>query len=435
MWDESRVGLAAIDRTNHVLKFSSPAGHPAGAFGVKTYVLWNTRQGMTRPGQWYHDRTRNKIVYWPQPGQDLSKIEIIAPTRDVILKLRGKSAEKVRDVTIAGLTLAVTTVPLKAGGFAAANFDGAVSLQNTENCSLSQLTIARVAGQAVNSHERGDAGLRIEGCDIHDCGAGGIYVGGKNNRFANNLIYRIGRSFPSAVGFYRGGQNNEIVHNEIHDTPYSAITYGGTSNLIAANLIYRCMQTLHDGAAIYIFAGNGVVLRGNFARDIVDTGGYGASAYYLDERSTNCIVEKNLSLGVARPSHNHMATNNVIRENIFIAEHDLTLTFPRCVGFALEKNVFYAGGKISIENPAAVSRWTENIFYSGANRVEQIALKAYSRSGELNQPPPNAILADPLFRDLGKRDLHFEPGSPALRLGISVEAALQAGRELTAQRN
>jgi hypothetical protein len=56
------------------------------------------------------------------------------------------------------------------------------------------------------------------------------------------------------------------------------------------------MKVLHDGAAIYLFAARNCVLRGNVARDIVDTGGYGASAYYLDERSTGCVVERNLSL-------------------------------------------------------------------------------------------------------------------------------------------
>ena len=67
------------------------------------------------------------------------------------------------------------------------------------------------------------------------------------------------------------------------------------------------MKTLYDGAAIYMFGAKDCVMRGNFVRDIIDTDGYGASAYYLDENSEGCVVENNLSLRVARPSHNHLA--------------------------------------------------------------------------------------------------------------------------------
>ncbi|GAH89093.1 unnamed protein product, partial [marine sediment metagenome] len=99
------------------------------------------------------------------------------------------------------------------------------------------------------------------------------------------------------------------------------------------------MLELHDGGGIYCFAGKNLVLRGNFIRDIPDTGGYGASAYYLDERSENCLVEGNLSLRVDRPSHNHMANKNTIRNNVFIIDGDARLTFPRSSNYVFEKNI------------------------------------------------------------------------------------------------
>ena len=51
MWDELLVGLAAHDPATRTLTFARPAAHPAGAFGVNTYVVWNVREGMTEPGQ------------------------------------------------------------------------------------------------------------------------------------------------------------------------------------------------------------------------------------------------------------------------------------------------------------------------------------------------------------------------------------------------
>ena len=127
-------------------------------------------------------------------------------------------------------------------------------------------------------------------------------------KIADNEVHDVGLTYPSAIALTGGGKDCEISHNHVYDTPYSAVTCGGQDNLIEGNRIHHAMQELHDGAGIYCFGGKGLVLRGNFIYDIVDTGGYGASAYYLDEQCEGCVVEKNLSINVARPSHNHMAT-------------------------------------------------------------------------------------------------------------------------------
>ena len=51
-------------------------------------------------------------------------------------------------------------------------------------------------------------------------------------------------------------------------------------------MVYRAMRVLHDGAAFYCGRSCGLKLRRNVVRDIAAVGkGYGASAYYLDEKS------------------------------------------------------------------------------------------------------------------------------------------------------
>jgi hypothetical protein len=427
MWDESCVGISEHDPENRLLTLSPPAGHPPGAFGVKKYVLWNIRQGLTSPGQWHHDRLRGKIVYWPLPGQDMSKTRVIAPTTTTILQLKGNKDAKIKNVTVRGISFSVTTVPLIAGGFAASQFDGAIELEEAEDCALLELTVARVAGHGINARS-GIARTRIESCEVTSCGAGGIYVGGTRTLIHNNHVHAIGLSYPSAIGIYRGGNENIVSHNEVHNCSYSAINYGGRSNIIENNLLYDCMKVLHDGAAIYMFAARDCILRRNIARDITDTGGYGASAYYLDERSTGCVVEHNLSLRVAWPSHNHMATNNVIRNNVFIVEGDAKLTFPRSTGFTLEQNVISASGKIRIENPDAVSVWSGNLFHSGAGKIEQARLQNYSTTTVLESVPGDTLMADPLFKDVRNGDYSFREGSPARKLGIEPIDVRKSGR-------
>ena len=91
-WDESVVGLKSLDDENQMVTFSTPSGHPPGAFGnwmpkARTYIVWNVREGMHEPGQWYLDRTEGKVVYWPVPGEDIMKSNVVAPTKANLLPL------------------------------------------------------------------------------------------------------------------------------------------------------------------------------------------------------------------------------------------------------------------------------------------------------------------------------------------------------------
>jgi len=412
MWDESLVGVASMNEMAHSLTFSNPAGHPPGAFGVKKYIVWNVRQGMNEAGQWYLDRTEGKLVYWPLPGEDMTSAEIIAPTIESIMRLQGTKQRPVSAVTLRGLTLSVTNTPLIAGGFGALKFDGAVSAAFAHDCSLLNLTVVNVGGQGIKG--RDCTFLSVRNCEVSDTGACGIIVQGADALVADNHVFDVGVLYPSAIGIRCGGKCAEVTHNEVHDTPYSAINCGGDGHRIESNLIYRAMKELHDGAGIYIGFCKGIVLRGNFIHDIVDTGGYGASAYYLDEQARECLVEGNLSLRVVRPSHNHMAENNIIRNNVFISDGDAKLTFPKSSRCRFEKNVIYAKGKIAVSNPTAITASSANVFFSARGAIEGA--------------PPDTLRAEPLFIVLEKGHYRFAPESPALKLGIKAVDVSAAGR-------
>jgi hypothetical protein len=204
MWDESMVGLKATDAETGTLTFATPSGHPPGAFGVKKYVIWNVREGMTEPGQWYLDRTAGKLVYWPLPGENMAKAEVFAPVIESIIRIRGTRENPAGDITIRGLTLSVTTTPLEAGGFGAGKFDGAISVASAENCRLIGLEIVNVGGQGIKAS--GD-GLRIERCHVYNAGACGIRCSGSEAVVADNHIHDVGLTYPSAIALQGGGRD------------------------------------------------------------------------------------------------------------------------------------------------------------------------------------------------------------------------------------
>ncbi|MBP7050938.1 MAG: right-handed parallel beta-helix repeat-containing protein [Phycisphaerae bacterium] len=425
MWDESLVGVSANDPTSHTLTFSTPSGHPPGAFGVKKYVVWNVREGMTQPGQWYLDRTRGKVVYRPLPGEDMGRARVIAPTVESIISLVGGRDNPIRNITIRGLTLCATTTPLRAGGFGAGHFLGVLNAVSARDCTFTGIEIVNACGQAIAVS---GSNLRVERCHAHHVGACGIRFQGDGIRIADNEVHDVGLTYPSAIALTGGGRDCGVVHNHVYRTPYSAVTCGGQNNVIEGNRIHHAMQELHDGAGIYCFGGKGLVLRDNFIYDIVDTGGYGASAYYLDEQCEGCIVEKNLSINVARPSHNHMAKNNTIRNNVFVSDGDMQITFPRSSGYVFEKNVLYAQGRITIDNYEGITTAVGNLFFSGQGKVECRKLDQYNRTGTyFLEPDSTNLQTDPMLAAYEQGEVRFAPESPARELGIEPIDVSDAG--------
>ncbi len=368
MWDESLVGVARNDTQRHVLTFSARTISPVGAFGVKKYVIFNTREGMTRPGRWYLDRTAGRVVYWPLPGENMTKAKVVVPALEGIIRVAGTRKAPVQKVTIRGLTLQGTTTPLKPAGWCAAAFEGALAMQWVRQSVVEGVEISNVGGVGIKSQHLEDC--EIVGCHVHHTGACGVQVGGSRTRVARNHIHNIGIYYPGAVALHgitklpEGTDGLHLFRNEIHDVTYSGIVCGRDNNLIEQNLIYRVMREMHDGAAIYCSRARNTVLRGNMVRDVVAVGkGFGVSAYYLDEQSENCVVERNVSIGVPRPTHNHLARKNVIRNNVFIVEGDMQLSFQRSADYTFEGNILYVPGKIRITGPGALKVWKDNIIF------------------------------------------------------------------------
>jgi hypothetical protein len=414
MWDESSVGVAAIDTATHTVTFSNPSGHPPGAFGVHKYVVRNVREGMTKPGQWYLDRQRGKIVYWPLPNENINDSKVIAPTMESIIRIDGTKDAPVGSVALRGLTLSVSNTPLKSGGFGAGRFKGAVHVMFAHNSELSDLTIVNVGGQGIK--EYGSQNLRINRCHIHHTGACGLKFEQGDKLIEDNHVHDVGITYPSAIALWGGGRDGAgslIWHNDIHHVPYTAIACVGSGHRIESNLIHHAMQELHDGAGIYITFCEGITVRGNFIRDIVDTGGYGASAYYLDEGAEDCLVEGNVAFRVARPSHNHMAKNNTIRNNFFLHDGDMTLTFPKSSGYVFATNILQVKGKITFNNANAIAKMEKNVIFSESQSVAGVA--------------EDNALEDPQLRHDGSGKVTFAADSAATQLGIEMIDVSGAG--------
>lgn len=433
-WDESLVGVRRIEAAKRLITFSSPSGHPPGAFPhnpkAGAYVVWNVREGMTRPGQWYLDRVRGRIVYWPLPGETPESMVALAPSVFTILSVAGGSGGSARDITVRGLAMRATNAPLGAAGFGAHNLPGAIQLEGAvENVLLSDLDLRCTGGHAVRvagTRDRPIRLVRLERSRISESGGAAVQMhGGTQNAVTDTVVRGVGRLYPSALGVTVAGPRCLIAHNDVADTPYTALHGGGEDSVFEYNVMRDFMKELDDGAAIYVFGAKRTVYRSNIA---IGRTGRLAHAYYLDEQCDECLVEGNLALNTGWPSHNHMARNCTIRNNIFVDEGDSRLTFPRCEGFTFERNIVRAVGDIRLSGTNALRSMPANVFWSERGTVEGQPLNGYSGGGftplEMRE---GSVLADPAFVDAAGGDFRLRTFSPAAALGFAPLDTDKAG--------
>jgi hypothetical protein len=251
---------------------------------------------------------------------------------------------------------------------------------------------------------------------------------------ADNHIHHVGLSYPSAIALWTGGQGgpgNLVLHNEVHDTPYSGICCSGEDHRIEGNRVYRCMQQLRDGAGIYITFCKRIVVRGNVVRDIFYDGTNLANAYYLDEQAEDCVVEGNLAQGCGSPLLAHWNRNNLLRNNIFVADADACLRFPRSSGWVLERNVIAVGGALLLQDWQAVVRCEGNLLYSAVGKIETaVRTEKGEYRREALQASPGCQIGDPRLQADPRGRVSFAPQSPAGALGIKPLDLRNAGPRL-----
>jgi parallel beta-helix repeat protein len=181
---------------------------------------------------------------------------------------------------------------------------------------------------------------------------------------------------------------------------------------------------LSDMGGIYTLGVQpGTVIRGNVFHDI-NSHGYGGWGIYLDEGSTNILVEDNIVYRTKTGGfHQHYGRENTIRGNIFAFSREGQIIRTRMedhLSFTFERNIVYwneghlLGGKWSDSDHY---RLDHNLYFNAAGGPVEFAGSSFAEWQARGQDQ-HSIIADPLFRDPSKGDFRLKPGSPALTLGF-----------------
>lgn len=460
-WEISRHRGRFFDPKNawlYVTEINANTGPFIDFAAGKRYHLENFRAALDSPGEWFLDRD-GTLLYWPLPGEDMSKAEAVAPRVGQFIRIKGDAEKTVENLTFRGLRFLHGQYILPPGGHAdgqAANDIPAVILaDDAKRITLENCEVAHVGLYAI-WFRSGCEGNTVRSCYLHDLGAGGVRVGNgwitdgapsrrvsSQNTVENNIIRGGGRIHYGAIGVWIGhSSDNVIAHNDISDFIYTGISAGwvwdysesaAKRNRVEFNHIHHLGSgVLGDMAGIYTLGlSEGTVIRGNHIHHLRSSPAM-VFGIYLDQASSGITVRDNLVHDIGTACfYQHFGRDNLVENNIFAFPRQTSL-WRRVVepheSFRAERNIMigpgvsFFGGTV-VEGKVSLDR---NLYWPADGNTADFGGMGFVEWQQRGHDK-NSLVADPGFADLKQRDFQLAADSPALRLGFVPFDYSQAG--------
>jgi hypothetical protein len=279
-WTHTRSKVAEIRRQGDraVVTMLQPFfAHARAKDGVQVNLpdsIENALELLDEPGEWYLDRAAKTVYYLPRAGENMRKVEVIAPALQTLVELRGTLDRPVHDLQFSGITFQHGTwlQPSRLGFVdVQANFTtdsdrrgsqtsegaGGVGFGNKENewfkmpANVVCHAATAVRFDRCTFRQLGGAGLDLEfgsrdcvvaGCRFAEIAGTAVQVGDvlhddhhpddprkivRNNAVENCYIHDCCADYWGGVGVFVGyTEATRIVHNEICRLPYAGVSLG-----------------------------------------------------------------------------------------------------------------------------------------------------------------------------------------------------------------
>lgn len=306
------IRVKTVDRKHQTIRLA--ARNTLGALqngGGRRYFALNTLDELDAPGEWFLDRRRNTLYFFP-PADLHDGYVVLSVNPTAVLR-----CTNARYVEFHGL------------GIECSARDG-IRIAGGDHCRLVGCEVRNVAftGIAV----KGDA-HEVVGCDLHDTGNAGVEVESGNRHTLtpgravvdNCHIYRTNR-------LVRGGSHAVSIrgvgvrfsHNLIHDCGYIAIAFHGNDHVMEFNRLFRTNVEAVEGGVFYTgrdWTSRGSILRYNFVHHIEDSReGCGSATRFvhLDDSAPGIDIYGNVCYRLGGGVSICGGAANHVHDNLFV---------------------------------------------------------------------------------------------------------------------
>lgn len=468
-WCDEHLPVYSVDKTTGRIETTI-----ASAMRLRVddnYIFENVKEALSLPGEWYLDRSEEKLYYVPEEGDTPENTVLYAGVNEKILNVINGEGINFQGIDFintgwdyvdgkhTGIPFPETHPLYKnikygtAHPQAAFEVPAAINVEASKEINFTDCRFENISYTALK-FDKAATDCDVTSCMFNNIGANAIFIHGDfvvpastqriNIRDCHISFY--GRIFNNAIGILlTHAYDCELMNNEIHDGWYTGVSVGwnwgysdnSTNKIkICDNLIYNIGNGwLSDMGGIYTLGIQPeTVIAGNIIYNVgcdESAYGYGGWGIYLDEGSSGMTVENNLVYDCSSQTfHQHYGKDNVIRNNI--------LAFGGEGAFRITKNEEHNSLTLSnnilvTDNATMYALTTErdwfiddsNLYwdyenggnvYSGDSMsfFERKSLVIMQTRGYYN----NAVFEDPLFKDAENRDFTLAENSPAIAQGF-----------------
>lgn len=280
--------------------------------GNSPFFLNNALCLLDEPGEWYLDKEKAKIYYYPREGEDMASAKVMIPVLENLLEIKGTRDAPVQHIYFKGISFEYSNwlrpsqqghVPLQAGMYLLDAYKlktpgtpdkaglenqawigrprAAVEVNYANHIQFQECTFQYLSSTGLDLH-KGTSNNLVQGNLFKDIGGSAINAGVfsdeafethlpynpkderevcTNETIVDNLITNVANEDWGTVGISAGFVKNiTIAHNEISDVSYTGIGLGWgwtktknamKGNKVVANKIHHYGKRLYDTAGIY----------------------------------------------------------------------------------------------------------------------------------------------------------------------------------------
>ncbi len=322
-WSDQRHPVASIDVEKRLIRVKPPY-HGYGYRQGQYYYAFNALCELDRPGEWYVDRQRGILYFWPP--ETAGKPRVVVSVLPELIRVRDASAVRFQGMILEAVRKTAVVV---SGG---------------RQVSVVGCVVRNAGGWGL--HISGGAEHQVAGCNIYNTGGGGIVLsGGDRKRLVpaghcayNNHIHHYGRwnrMYRPAISI--AGVGVRVAHNLMHDAPHQAIGFSGNDHLIELNEIHHVCEESNDAGAMYAgrdWTMRGTVIRYNFLHHIRGFEKKGCMGVYLDDMFCGTTIFGNVFYDVTRAAFIGGGRDNRVENNIFVDCRPALHIDARAMGWA-----------------------------------------------------------------------------------------------------